>query len=425
MSAKTRAVELLNALQAAIDSIPPGVVAGTRHGLLAKCLTPTLSDDDPPVEIFPYDIADGAYKSFSTQWECVFQAKSISEPLSAKFPLVLQDVTLEFSKKGVPTICKVLPLYKLMETKLAELADEYELEEFNIARALRAGSEKAKQYVGNALISDYPLLGAVLHPAIRLAFFETSDWDSEIPKRAHSLLMALVKKYSNSTTATSAHGSKPAKGIFAMAVKGHTEMKKKRRCLQGKMKLTCISVGFRRSRMASTIHLGGGSKTKAPFRRLHALQETLLQSRGRRGVIEQQQATLAHIEQVRMLIMGMEQRLQTQEDKLIQSVEWAESEGRYSADFFKLLKRMVACKMSLGRDLWTSKKIRRHFVEYGKQLSPSCQAVLEGVYLQDRPVVIGCLSGKLGTIQSQAKRTSFSGRPWHHLSVSQPTDHVQ
>ncbi|KAJ7847823.1 hypothetical protein B0H14DRAFT_908413 [Mycena olivaceomarginata] len=44
--------------------------------------------------------------------------------------------------------------------------------------------------------------------------------------------------------------------------------------------------------------------------------------------IEQQQATLAHIEQVRMLIMGMEQRLQTREDKLVKSVERAESEGR-------------------------------------------------------------------------------------------------
>ncbi|KAJ7788737.1 hypothetical protein B0H14DRAFT_3892262 [Mycena olivaceomarginata] len=71
-----------------IHSIPPGIVAGTRHGLLAKCLTPKLSDDDPPVEIFPYDTADGAYNSFSTQWERVFQAKSISEPLSSKFPLV-------------------------------------------------------------------------------------------------------------------------------------------------------------------------------------------------------------------------------------------------------------------------------------------------------------------------------------------------
>jgi len=43
---------------------------------------------------------------------------------------------------------------------------------------------------------------------------------------------------------------------------------------------------------------------------------------------DQQQATLAHIEQVRMLIMGMEQRLQTREEKLVKSVERAESEGR-------------------------------------------------------------------------------------------------
>ncbi|KAJ7443889.1 hypothetical protein B0H11DRAFT_1813277 [Mycena galericulata] len=44
--------------------------------------------------------------------------------------------------------------------------------------------------------------------------------------------------------------------------------------------------------------------------------------------VEHQHATLAHIEQVRMLIMGMEQRLQTREDKLAKSVERAESEGR-------------------------------------------------------------------------------------------------
>ncbi|KAJ6469128.1 hypothetical protein C8R47DRAFT_1325567 [Mycena vitilis] len=43
---------------------------------------------------------------------------------------------------------------------------------------------------------------------------------------------------------------------------------------------------------------------------------------------DQQQATLAHIEQVRMLIMGMETRLQTRKDKLVKSVERAENEGR-------------------------------------------------------------------------------------------------
>lgn len=39
------------------------------------------------------------------------------------------------------------------------------------------------------------------------------------------------------------------------------------------------------------------------------------------------QATTAHIEQVRLLILGMEQRLQAREDKLTKSIEKAELEG--------------------------------------------------------------------------------------------------
>lgn len=42
---------------------------------------------------------------------------------------------------------------------------------------------------------------------------------------------------------------------------------------------------------------------------------------------QQQQAMLAHVEQVRMLILGMEQRLQTREEKLAKTVKRAESEG--------------------------------------------------------------------------------------------------
>lgn len=43
---------------------------------------------------------------------------------------------------------------------------------------------------------------------------------------------------------------------------------------------------------------------------------------------QQQQATIAHIEQVRLLVLGMEQRLQKREEKLTKSVERAENEGR-------------------------------------------------------------------------------------------------
>ena len=42
----------------------------------------------------------------------------------------------------------------------------------------------------------------------------------------------------------------------------------------------------------------------------------------------QQSLNLAQIEQVRMLILGMEQRLQVREEKLIKTVERAEDEGR-------------------------------------------------------------------------------------------------
>ncbi|KAI0937452.1 hypothetical protein AcV5_005358 [Taiwanofungus camphoratus] len=38
-------------------------------------------------------------------------------------------------------------------------------------------------------------------------------------------------------------------------------------------------------------------------------------------------ATMAHIEQVRLLILGMEQRLQSREDKLLKTIEHAEAEG--------------------------------------------------------------------------------------------------
>jgi hypothetical protein len=37
---------------------------------------------------------------------------------------------------------------------------------------------------------------------------------------------------------------------------------------------------------------------------------------------------LAQIEQIRMLILGMEQRLQVREEKLVKTVEKAEDEGR-------------------------------------------------------------------------------------------------
>ncbi|KAF7296753.1 Reverse transcriptase-RNase H-integrase [Mycena indigotica] len=143
---------------------------------------------------------------------------------------VLELVTLEFSKKNVPTISKVLPLYKLMETKLTAMATEYESAPHGMANALRAGAQIATKYIEKALIGDYALLGAVLHPAIRLAHFQSNVWDATIAVRAKQLLVNIAKEYatssssgqpdaatSDSTSTTTSSASKPV-GVFAMAM---------------------------------------------------------------------------------------------------------------------------------------------------------------------------------------------------------------
>ncbi|KAJ7839377.1 hypothetical protein B0H14DRAFT_2158485, partial [Mycena olivaceomarginata] len=75
---------------------------------------------------------------------------------------VLQDATLDLSKKGVPTICKVLPLYKIVQEHLEISRNAIKPTEdtCNLRAAIAAGLEKLKIHTNKALISDYPLIGA-------------------------------------------------------------------------------------------------------------------------------------------------------------------------------------------------------------------------------------------------------------------------
>ena len=124
-----------------------------------------------------------------------------------------QDATLEFSQLKVPTISKVLPLFKTIQQHLEDalkdpdLAKEKSGQKYQgLKRGLKFGLEKA-------LVGDYPLLGtgecpitcalvftklfeAVLHPSIRLAYFEdTTRWDTLIPAHAWVLLKHLYEVY--------------------------------------------------------------------------------------------------------------------------------------------------------------------------------------------------------------------------------------
>ncbi|KAF8214478.1 hypothetical protein K438DRAFT_1749592 [Mycena galopus ATCC 62051] len=73
---------------------------------------------------------------------------------------VLKLCTLEFSKKSVPTITKVLPLYNLMEVTLTTLATKHKEDEPTLSTALLAGAAVTTKYISNALFGDYVLLGA-------------------------------------------------------------------------------------------------------------------------------------------------------------------------------------------------------------------------------------------------------------------------
>lgn len=76
---------------------------------------------------------------------------------------LFNEATLDLSKSGEPTICKVLPLFKLIETHLEDVIANFALEyddPYGIQNAFEKGLKKHQKYLQKALVSDYPLLGA-------------------------------------------------------------------------------------------------------------------------------------------------------------------------------------------------------------------------------------------------------------------------
>ncbi|KAG2110208.1 uncharacterized protein F5147DRAFT_651863 [Suillus discolor] len=82
--------------------------------------------------------------------------------------------TLDLSCKHVPTICYTLPLYKQLElhmdTYCRQASEENDIH--GLEDALTAGLNKLRIHMEKALVSDYPLLGAVLHPRMRVSYFD-------------------------------------------------------------------------------------------------------------------------------------------------------------------------------------------------------------------------------------------------------------
>jgi hypothetical protein len=78
-----------------------------------------------------------------------------------------QAATLEFSQTGTPTISKVLPLYKMIQQHLESalrdpdlIKDKSGQKYRGLKSGLKDGLNKINIHINNALVGDYPLLGA-------------------------------------------------------------------------------------------------------------------------------------------------------------------------------------------------------------------------------------------------------------------------
>ncbi|KAF8584650.1 hypothetical protein K439DRAFT_1345601 [Ramaria rubella] len=168
-----RAIKLKLAINQCIDQLDQGLTGQKKCTAACKKRTWFLSPGD---------------------WDMLTRLCKILE--------IFHQATLELSKAGVPTICKVLPIYKLVEGHLQHTLRDCKLEydPRGLEKLINAGLTKLNKYLKQAIESDYVLLGAVLHPSIWIAYFEDRTcWDPEVAKRARTLVDHLHDLYTEET----------------------------------------------------------------------------------------------------------------------------------------------------------------------------------------------------------------------------------
>ncbi|KAF9231785.1 hypothetical protein BU15DRAFT_55729 [Melanogaster broomeanus] len=124
------------------------------------------------------------------------------------------DATLDFSVSCVPTITKPLPLYKFLEQRLKKAIGEIAPDDdpHNLKFVLEAGLNKLNFYLKRSFESHFPLLGAVLHPSIRLTYFrDATKWERNVPICAETLLEHLYLEYAEDHADMSESGQSQAR----------------------------------------------------------------------------------------------------------------------------------------------------------------------------------------------------------------------
>lgn len=93
---------------------------------------------------------------------------------------IFYQAMLDLSKAHMPTICKVLPLYKLIQECLNHAIDDLRIEPnpYLLQDAFQAGQDKLTKYLTKALISDYTILGAGTRMLVFL-FIHAYRWSAQ------------------------------------------------------------------------------------------------------------------------------------------------------------------------------------------------------------------------------------------------------
>ncbi|KAG9080198.1 hypothetical protein FS749_008088 [Ceratobasidium sp. UAMH 11750] len=127
------------------------------------------------------------------EWLVVEELVSILQPF--------EEATLSFSKKGKPHLPDVLPTYVQLRSDLQNayhrLQKMYGVgnDPFGLLKAISDGQCKLEKYFGIACRSDLPLITSILHPGMRLRYFENEHIWGKTMQRGRLLLEHLFETY--------------------------------------------------------------------------------------------------------------------------------------------------------------------------------------------------------------------------------------
>ncbi|KAF7794640.1 hypothetical protein EIP86_005777, partial [Pleurotus ostreatoroseus] len=87
---------------------------------------------------------------------------------------IFTKVTKAMSRAHTPTLPYVLPMYEHMRKSLIRSTEDPVLSK-TLRDAAAAGLEKLLQYYHHAKVSDHTMIATILHPSLRLRWFEQND----------------------------------------------------------------------------------------------------------------------------------------------------------------------------------------------------------------------------------------------------------